>query len=190
MAVRNEERAFSFWSYVVAHAQNSDVRRAAEAMASEELEHVAKLRRERRRAYHAERSVTSGKSVANDDLSVLELRLAERLDAFATDLDQDNAARVHGLANETRAIADELIRKPLTMPRRAASEPIPGEAVALSEFLVDRYLEAAEHVADEQSMLRAQTLARRAIDRLSSLRADLPELHGLRDVLSATKSES
>jgi hypothetical protein len=76
------------------------------------------------------------------------------------------------------------------MPGRSFSEPIPEEAVALSEFLVDRYLEAAEQVANEQSMLRAQTLARRAINRLSSLRADLPELHDLHNTLSVRESQS
>ena len=55
MAVRNEERAFAFWSYVAAHAGQGELKRAAETMARQELEHVAKLRKERRRAYHEER---------------------------------------------------------------------------------------------------------------------------------------
>ena len=55
MAVRNEERAFAFWSYVAAHAEVPEIRQAAEAMAHEELGHVATLRRERRSAFHAER---------------------------------------------------------------------------------------------------------------------------------------
>ena len=55
MAVRNEERAFAFWSYVAAHAGDADIRHAAETMAHEELGHVATLRRERRSAFHAER---------------------------------------------------------------------------------------------------------------------------------------
>ena len=55
MAVRNEERAFAFWSYVAAHAEGAEIRQAAEAMAHEELGHVAILRRERRSAFHAER---------------------------------------------------------------------------------------------------------------------------------------
>jgi len=56
MAVRNEERAFEFWSYVAAEAATPEVRRAAEQMAHEELGHVARLRRARRQAYHAERT--------------------------------------------------------------------------------------------------------------------------------------
>ena len=44
IAVRNEERAFAFWSYVAAHADGEEVRLAAETMAKEELEHVAAFR--------------------------------------------------------------------------------------------------------------------------------------------------
>lgn len=54
-AVRNEERAFVFWSYVAAQAPSADVRQAAEKMAREELGHVATMRRERRQAFHAAR---------------------------------------------------------------------------------------------------------------------------------------
>ena len=48
MAVRNEERAFVFWTYVAAHANSEEIRQASERMAREELGHIAKLRRERR----------------------------------------------------------------------------------------------------------------------------------------------
>ena len=54
MAVRNEERAFAFWSYLAAYSKDSEIKQAAEAMAREELGHVATLRKERRRAYHKE----------------------------------------------------------------------------------------------------------------------------------------
>jgi rubrerythrin len=55
MAVRNEERAFTFWGYIAAHAESHEIGQAAESMAREELGHVALLRRERRRAYHQQR---------------------------------------------------------------------------------------------------------------------------------------
>ena len=50
-AVRHEQRAFAFWTYVAAHADSEDVRQASEKMALEELEHASLLRRERRNAY-------------------------------------------------------------------------------------------------------------------------------------------
>ncbi|WEZ85736.1 ferritin family protein (plasmid) [Rhizobium sp. 32-5/1] len=80
MAVRNEERAFMFWTYVSAHAQSREIRHAAERMAREELGHVAKLRSERRRAFHLERAKVSH---ARPDLRVLEDRLSRRLEATA-----------------------------------------------------------------------------------------------------------
>jgi len=55
IAVRGEEQAFSFWTYVASEATNTEVRAQAEAMARQELVHAAKLRHERRHAYHAER---------------------------------------------------------------------------------------------------------------------------------------
>lgn len=52
-AVDNEEKAFSFYTYLAAMAHaRSDIRQRAEALAREELNHVAQLRRLRRRAYH------------------------------------------------------------------------------------------------------------------------------------------
>jgi len=58
IAVRGEEQAFSFWTYVASESANAEVRRQAETMARQELVHAAKLRHERRRAYHAERQGT------------------------------------------------------------------------------------------------------------------------------------
>lgn len=176
MAVRNEERAFAFWTYVVAHADRADVRRAAEIMANEELEHVATLRRERRRAFHAERSEEQSRA-AYDDPADLELRLADQLDALAATADEERAVRMRLFGSEARAIAGDLKRSALEFPRHSgtAAEP-PHDVVGLSEFLVDRYLEAAENTADERAVLRAQAFAGGAVNRLAWVRSDLPEI--------------
>ena len=79
MAVRNEERAFAFWSYVAGFAEDPEIKKAAEAMAREELGHVATLRKERRRAYHSEHDrMRAGQhgNVGHVDAAVLERRLA------------------------------------------------------------------------------------------------------------------
>lgn len=176
MALRNEERAFAFWSYVVAHAEHPGVRRAAEAMAGEELEHVATLRRERRTAYHAERAAAAAQPAA-DDVAALERRLAGRLDELADRSGPAEAGRMRRFASEAREAAEELRREPLSSPRRSVlGGAIPDDAVALSELLVDRYLEAAERLSEERSVLRSQAFAGRAINRLSWLRGDLPEI--------------
>jgi rubrerythrin len=54
IAVKGEERAFSFWTYVATEAESEDVKAQAEMLARQELAHAAKLRIERRRAFHAD----------------------------------------------------------------------------------------------------------------------------------------
>ena len=84
MAVRNEERAFAFWSYVAGFAEDPEIKKSAESMAREELGHVATLRKERRRAYHSEHGATragQGGNVADGqvDAGGLERRLVAHL---------------------------------------------------------------------------------------------------------------
>src|SRR5215471_5006948 len=82
MAVRNEERAFAFWSYLAAFAHDPEIKKAAEAMAREELGHVSTLRMERRRAYHREhdeRQAEASGAAGQVDAGALERRLVERL---------------------------------------------------------------------------------------------------------------
>lgn len=54
-AVHEEERAFTFYTEVAAHAPNQAVRGLAEDLARDELEHAAILRQARRAAFHGER---------------------------------------------------------------------------------------------------------------------------------------
>jgi rubrerythrin len=51
IAVRTEERAFAFYTYLAANTTDPTVRDTAEALAGEELHHAALLRIERRRAF-------------------------------------------------------------------------------------------------------------------------------------------
>jgi rubrerythrin len=55
IAVENEQRAFSFYAYLAAHAAERSVAIEAERLAAEELNHAARVRRWRREAYHRER---------------------------------------------------------------------------------------------------------------------------------------
>lgn len=180
MAVRNEERAFAFWTYVAANAPSDEIRHAAERMAREELEHVSLLRRERRRAYHAQRSSAPAQAERRGpaaDLAALERELADRLGRAAAKAEPAEAARLLAAAQESREIAEELARQPLpAAEERAAAADVPDAPLALAEFLVDRYLEAAERIRDEAALGHAQGFAGRAIRRLAVLRADLPVL--------------
>lgn len=55
VAVENEQRAFAFYAYLAANADDAHVRTEAERLGAEELRHAALFRRWRRRAYHRER---------------------------------------------------------------------------------------------------------------------------------------
>lgn len=179
MAVRNEERAFAFWSYVAAHAEALEIQRAAETMAHEELGHVATLRRERRKAFHAEHRqprTSPAERSGGRDLAVLERRLADLLEPLAAKASPEERARLKGFAGEARRHADDLEQSPITVPSGRLAGTPPDDPVALAELLTDRYLEAGDALRDEETVERVQALAGRAIARLAWLRSDLPEL--------------
>src|ERR1019366_359545 len=79
MAVRNEERAFAFFSYLAANAADEGLRRLAEESARDELAHAALLRRERRKAWRDEsqaRAAASPESEAVQSLTELLVQVA------------------------------------------------------------------------------------------------------------------
>lgn len=181
MAVRNEERAFAFWSYVAAQAAAPDVRQAAETMAHEELGHVATLRRERRRAFHVARSGARAEAAdrnAIPETAAWERRLADLLDAYAGQSPPIERRRLQSLAEEARRHAQELELFPRAVGGLTAVQGASDDPVVLAELLTDRYLEAADLVRDEEVVRRMQALAGRAITRLAWLRTDLPEIEG------------
>src|SRR5690606_37559864 len=99
MAVRNEERAFLFWTYVASQAPSDDLRRAAEQMAREELNHVSILWRVRRRAVHSQRRrPPSGRP--NWTAAALEERLAEQLQQRSAALPETERVRLSELSRE------------------------------------------------------------------------------------------
>ncbi|WP_262266308.1 ferritin-like domain-containing protein [Microvirga yunnanensis] len=176
MAVRNEERAFAFWSYVAAHAQSAEIQKAAEAMAHEELGHVSILRRERRNAFHAARRQPDAQGADGMiDLATLERRLAGKLESLVDQASPQDRGRLAGFAEEARRHADE--SDPASIRVTVPGQGIPDDPVALAELLADRYLEAGDSLNDDASLARVQELAGRAIARLAWLRSDLPELH-------------
>ncbi|WP_186420262.1 ferritin family protein [Bosea sp. CS1GBMeth4] len=179
MAVRNEERAFAFWSYVAAQAQDAPIQQAAEAMAREELGHVATLRRERRRAFHAARAGAGGDGEVAGDEAALERRLADLFERLAAQAPADEQTRLTAYAQEARRHALELEAAPIRTPAASHLRAAATSPVALAELLTERYLEVADGQRDEAELVRLQALAGRAVARLVWLRADLPELDGI-----------
>ncbi|MDA9408171.1 ferritin-like domain-containing protein [Bradyrhizobium sp. CCBAU 45384] len=166
MAVRNEERAFAFWSYLAAYSEDPEIKKAAEAMAKEELGHVSTLRKERRKAYHREHDRMQGVAASAVDARRLELRLAEQLADLQQNLKGPAARRTGELLDETMQMASETsdfgdFRE--DMERKDSAQ--------IAEALVEAYLEGAERSDDAARVEKLQRLAERAISRLAWLRS-------------------
>ncbi len=171
MAVRNEERAFLFWTYVSSRAPSEEVRLAAEQMAREELGHVATLRRERRQAFHAQRQQPSAQQ-QGWTLPGLERRLADRLEQRAASLPDVEADSMREMARRSRSRAESAESPPFERPPLLASiaGDVTNRAEALCELVLDCYLNLADHLPGEADRNLAQTLAADAIQCLSALR--------------------
>lgn len=168
-AVRNEERAFAFYTYVAAAAEEHAVRALAEDMAHDELEHASLLRHHRRRAFHAERPVAVEIPSSREAL----LAVARRWD--------DEAATAHAaLADaleKTGEGADAAIFRELAADERKAAGDASGAAASrlrnavdglrLLEERFDRYALIAERSRDERVVAEAQRLAGEAVGRLA-----------------------
>ncbi|KQY21529.1 ferritin-like domain-containing protein [Rhizobium sp. Root482] len=170
MAVRNEERAFVFWTYVAAHAKSAEIGKAAERMAHEELGHVAKLRSERRRAFHFERRTST--DAAKADLALLETRLANHLQALADAAETAGSSRLQALARQARIRAEKLVQTPFSST--PLLEAVPDTAVEqvlpLCELLTDCYIDLGQTAPDEMQRDRAQRSAAEMIHCIRGVR--------------------
>ncbi len=189
LAVRFEERAFRFHSYVAAHAIEASVQNAAEALAREALGLAAGLRVERRQAFHAERQAGIGPPVPDARLvssladlltaaKALERALSERL------AEHTEAGR---LSEQTAEVMAELGRMAET-----AGQPSPDLAAAVETWsraqgrrdwrgsihenaqeVLDQaftfYNAVVERAANEEILTAAQMLSQRCLERLKSL---------------------
>ena len=168
MAVRNEERAFAFWSYVAADAPTTVIREAAERMAHEELEHARILRRERRKAFFAQRAHEPAPSDARS-LGAIENDVAAALEQLAESASGRTRQDFRMLAAEARRMAQDLDTDPLDeLP--PAGAPSMSSLEALCEWLAEFYVEAGETLPSQAARDRAQALATAAIKRLALVR--------------------
>jgi rubrerythrin len=174
MAVRNEERAFLFWTYVAAHTDQDLLREAAEQMAREELGHLATLRRERRRAFHAQHDARPRAPAL--DLPDLEARLAALLEAAAADASGAEASSLEELARQARERSAGIAQRPLgpsPLLSNGVAPEVSGRIAPLCELLLDCYLDFGERLPDQDSRSRAQQFAAGAVRCRSVIRTVL-----------------
>jgi rubrerythrin len=191
IAVHNEERAFAFYAYAAAHAPDEEVRRVAEELAQEELDHAAILRRERRKAWRRHRPIAVPVPTPPRDLDELRTVVAGLEGGLAArHRARADAARSAGDAasaealQEAAATAEALLSEAHPAAPRAAVEPPAGArarellraCLADLEGAYDFYMRTAEAAGSEAVMREAQRLAETTIRRTATIRARLVAL--------------
>ena len=186
VAVRNQERAFSFWTYVSAHAANAEVRAEAERMAMDELARVNSLRAARRLAWHeslrrdaarARRLRTITLDEFRHECAREEAALSALHAALARALAQDGHAAAAPLARiaEEEAASARMLDIGVPVPPDPPA-PLPDGPAARLDLALERteaaaefYLLAAEISRDEAVVAEAQRLSETAVRRLEAL---------------------
>lgn len=187
LAVRNEERAFAFYSYIAADAPDEATHKLAEELAKDELEHAHLLRRERRAAFRQERPKREGGKGAPETPQELwkmtaeaERRAADYHHALAAALRAKDArlATVFAKAaeEEETCAREAASRAGIVQPdRQEIAAPGVADGLRLIEEAFERYADIAERAKDETVLREAQSLAARAVKRLSLVRGSLTD---------------
>jgi rubrerythrin len=204
IAVRNEERAFAFWTYVASHAEEVELRELAESFARQELIHAAKLRYARRKAYHADRTerprtaqdqqnvqtpdevraeaaVLEGVFEAYSSSAAESLRATDdTVDAsLFADLADDARRAISALqAGDAGSLLDSGRRaQRLRVERHGArSAALLFELAGMTEDLNDRYLDWLEAAESEALIRGLETRARATTARLARINERLLSL--------------
>lgn len=154
VAVENEERAFAFYAYLAARAENDRIKAEAEKLGSEELRHAALLRGWRRRAYHRERGTTQPGSQPPEGL---QLDSVEALRAFLAQREAAIAVTQRELAQRLEAGTSDEERRHLLVE---AQKPL--------ETLAD-VLEAVMAESEGELFDEAAAAMGRVIERLARI---------------------
>jgi rubrerythrin len=193
IAVRAEERAFTFWIYVASTAKDEPVRVQAEEMARQELVHAAKLRHARRRAYHAEypygrrrpesRSYPDASAVRAElrrleaevhvPLSEIARRLERVPDAESSRLLRDSIVALIGAEPTPARVTHADVAYRIHCAAAAGSAGLLFEAAGLVERLAERGLDMLNATTDAAAAAEVQGWADRAIQVVARLNASL-----------------
>ena len=199
IAVRAEERAFAFWTYVASTAANDEIRRQAEQMAKQELLHAAKLRHARRHAFHEERVERRGEAERRSAINLFAVRraaaqlgthAADFLDAAADRLtslgDRDSTVLLGAIAGEIRRginmsggvqseDAARIVRQRVEWSGSVGHAGILFEAAGTLERLAERYLAMLETSTDALATKELELLIDQTTHQIARLNARLYE---------------
>jgi len=198
IAVRAEERAFAFWTYVASTAADEEIRKQAEQMARQELLHAAKLRHARRRAFHEERVERRGAAERRSAINLFAVRRAAAqlgthaagfLDAAASRLeslgDRDSTVLLGAIAGEIRrsinmsgGVQSEdaaRIRQRIEWSGSIGHAGILFEAAGTLERVAERYLAMLEGSTDALATKELELLIDQTTYQIARLNARLYE---------------
>lgn len=180
LAVRHRQRAFVFWTYVVASAEHPSVRAAAEDMAREALADGNLLRRERRLAWRSERHLSDADALTKKlpahgeprSAALLESLLLRDILAWSQAVPPEERNHLVTIgANSSSIVPLSSTSKSAASPEQLPIDEIKHRALRRAEELSNLYLTEADNAVDQASMELAQQLASRSIIRLANLRA-------------------
>lgn len=207
IAVRNEELAFAFYTYVAALTDaQPEVRECAESFAREELKHVAQLRKLRRSAYHRQtapkrRYIATTLAALHRLAWGLELGSSELAARAASRLEADGRGASAGLLRQAsvNAIAratdyahlcdggpapegSEAAQEALARSHAVADAPTAEALLVLCERdaqdVLEAYLSTADQAVAETVLGLALGLAESAVGRLALIRSLLVQERG------------
>ncbi|HRO58680.1 MAG TPA: ferritin family protein, partial [Burkholderiaceae bacterium] len=163
IAVVNEQRAFSFYTYLAAHATGERVRIEAERMAGEELRHAALMRQWRREAWHRARRETPRTAVEPiTSLATLREALAEGEIAI-TRCHDAVARRLRDIGDNVSA---QVVEQQLGMPSVAGTAASFGERAADARVDTDQAGEHADAIAACEEALPLLVIALKPLEAL------------------------
>ena len=173
LAARDRQRAFVFWTYVIALAEDPLVRLAAEDLAREALSDGNLWRRERRLAWRTVKAAAEDSGASDESASAALLESLLLRDIIAWSQGLTPAQREQLLAMDTSRLPPHF----LTPSGEGGIEPASGDietikrrALRRAEQLSNIYLDDADRADDESRMELAQKLAAQSIMRLAGLR--------------------
>lgn len=177
IAADNEQRAFAFYVYLAASADDAAIAREAEALAREELRHAALLRTWRRAAWRRERDPATGRmpehapidspehlalvvEAAEADAAACHRLLGARLRAAG---DPGSAALLEQLADEAAAGTSAAV--PEHCDAEACTATQPAALLLAAQRPLERLCEVLETALLEAPDERVQSLAQDALSR-------------------------
>ena len=208
LAVRTEERAFAFWSYIAANAGTEPVRRLAESMAHQELLHAAKFRATRRKAYraevtkrraaeppaqplsldalHSETARMTGEIIGI--LSVAVTRLDQLADRESAALLREIAAAIPTSAGATASVGDAAKSQTAEQLKRAGPATVLFEIEGILERRAERYIALLDRSPDAQVTAELKRLADESLHPVQRVSARLAALEPALNSLAGSSS--